>query len=195
LAIRAAGHLSDQRTARAADLFTGTGAVAVHLMAARPRAQVVAVDVDRRAVTCARRNGVTVVLADLGALDAPFHAGVFDVVTAVAPYVPTGELHLLPADVLRHEPWRSLDGGDDGLRFVRGIVGSAARILRPGGWLLLEVGGGQDRALDPTLTAAGFCPAEPWSDQDGDLRGVVAQLMAKRRFRARVVNVAPRGRR
>jgi release factor glutamine methyltransferase len=183
LAIRAAGHLPPRGVARAADLFTGSGAVAVHLTAARPRAQVVAVDADRRAVTCARRNGVRVVLADLDALGAPFPDGAFDVLTAVAPYVPTGDLHLLPADVQRHEPRRSLDGGDDGLQLVRGVVASAARLLRSGGWLLLEVGGEQDRSLAPTLTAAGFGPAEAWSDEDGDLRGIVAQLTAKREIR------------
>ncbi|HLF40008.1 MAG TPA: methyltransferase, partial [Acidimicrobiia bacterium] len=86
---------------RAADLCTGAGAVAAHLLAEAPGAAVVGVDIDVRAVACARRNGVPVLLGDL---DRPLRGEVFDVVTAVAPYVPAGELHLLPADVVRHEP-------------------------------------------------------------------------------------------
>src|SRR6202035_1855547 len=97
---------------RAADLCTGAGAIAVHLMAeASPRA-VVAVDIDIPAVACARRNGVQAVAADL---DRPLRCKVFDLVTAVAPYVPTGELRFLPADVQRYESRLSLDGGNDGL--------------------------------------------------------------------------------
>ncbi|MGH9080338.1 MAG: N5-glutamine methyltransferase family protein [Acidimicrobiales bacterium] len=175
LATRAARHLPARDGARAVDLCTGTGAVAVHLMAARPRARVVAVDIDPRAVACARRNGVRAVLADLDRREPPLRDGVFDVVTAVAPYVPTGQLHLLPADVQRYEPRRSLDGGPDGLHLARRIVASAARLLRPDGWLLLEVGGNQDRGLVATLATSGFAAADVWFDEDGDLRGIAAQ--------------------
>ena len=45
----------------------------------------------------------------------------------------------------------------------------------PGGWLLVEVGGEQDDHLAPTLRAAGFAAAEPWRDDDGDLRGLAAR--------------------
>jgi release factor glutamine methyltransferase len=115
---------------------------------------------------------VQAIVADL---DAPLLAGAFDVVSAVAPYVPTGALHLLPADVLRYEPRMALDGGVDGLDLVRRVVESAARLLRPGGWLVIELGGAQDRTLSPALTAWGFDLAEAWCDEDGDLRGLVAQ--------------------
>ena len=96
-------------------------------------------------------------------------------VTAVAPYVPTGELRLLPADVRRYEPRIALDGGEDGLAVVRRVVSAGARLLRGGGWLLLEIGGDQDRELTPTLDANGFTSIDPWFDEDGDLRGVAAQ--------------------
>ncbi len=169
------GHkqVDEDRTVRAVDLCTGAGAVAAHLMAVRPGAVVVGVDDDARAVACARRNGVPAVRGDL---DLPLRAGAFDLVTAVAPYVPTGELHLLPSDVQRYEPSQALDGGHDGLHLVRRVVASASRLLRPGGWLLLELGGDQDRLLAPTLGAWGFEPAEPWHDEDGDLRGIASRL-------------------
>ena len=171
LAHRAATLLTDR--GRALDLCTGAGAVAAHLMAQVPTAAVVGTDIDVRAAACARRNGVPTVVADLAA---PLrrHQG-FDVITAVAPYVPTGELRLLAADVQRHEPGAALDGGADGLDVVRRVVAAARRLLRPGGSLLIEVGGGQDEALGPTLAAAGFDLVTPWWDDDGDLRGIASQ--------------------
>lgn len=157
----------------AADLCTGAGAIAAYLRAVRPDATVVGVDFDGRAAACARHNGVAVVVGDAGAA---LRTGVFDVVTAVAPYVPTGDIRFLPADVQRHEPRGALDGGVDGLDVVRRVVGAAARLLRPGGWLLVEVGGNQDEALQPALDAHGFGPAQPWFDEEGDLRGVATWL-------------------
>lgn len=157
---------------RAVDLCTGSGAIAIHLMAEAPRATVVGLDIDLRAALCARRNGVATVVADV---DEPLRRQSFDVVTAVAPYCPTGDLRLLPVDVQRYEPRHALDGGDDGLDLVRRIVVSAARLLRPGGWLVLELGGEQDQALSPTLAASRFDLVTSWFDDDGDLRGLVAQ--------------------
>jgi release factor glutamine methyltransferase len=158
---------------RAVDLCTGAGAVAVHLQAAVPRASVVGVDIDVRAARCARRNGVSVVVGDL---DEPLRPRPrVGLVTAVAPYVPTAAIALLPADVQRYEPLRALDGGPDGLDLVRRVVAAAARLLRPGGWLVTEVGGDQDEALLPAL-AAGFATVTRWCDDDGDLRGIAARL-------------------
>ena len=99
----------------------------------------------------------------------------WDLVTAVAPYVPTRELRLLPADVQRHEPRAALDGGEDGLDLVRQVVAAAGRLLRPGGWLLVELGGTQDEGLTPALAASGFDRTRRWYDDDGDLRGLASQ--------------------
>lgn len=174
LARRAAALLSaNPGGGRAVDLCTGSGAIAVHLMAAAPGAAVVAVDLGVAAANCARSNGVKVAIGDLGR---PLRGGRFDVVTAVLPYVPTSELQYLPSDVQRFEPELALDGGDDGLEVARRTVDDAALLLREGGWLLLEIGGQQDRALTPALEDGGFGSVEPWFDDDGDLRGVAAQF-------------------
>jgi release factor glutamine methyltransferase len=175
LARRACARLaaSGGPSVRAADLCTGVGAIAACLAAAVPGATVVGVDIDGPAARCAHRNGVLVVVGDVGT---PLRSGGFDVVTAVAPYVPGHALALLPADVQRYEPRLALDGGDDGLTVVRRVVEDAARLLRTGGWLLLEIGGEQDDALAPVLAQAGFIRAESWWDGEGDLRGVAAQL-------------------
>lgn len=158
---------------RAADLCTGGGAVAASLAARCPAASVAGVDIDAAAVACARRNGVAGVRGDLAA---PLRSASVDVVTAVAPYVPTGELHLLPSDVLRYEPPTALDGGADGLDVLRRVVRDAARVLRPGGWLVVELGGEQDRLLAPALADAGFGDVHTWRDEYGDLRGLMARL-------------------
>ncbi|HEX4776309.1 MAG TPA: HemK family protein methyltransferase [Acidimicrobiia bacterium] len=170
LARRAAGALP--RGGRAVDLCTGSGAIAAHLRATVPSAHVVGVDVDVRAAMCARRNAVPAIVADVRSV--PLRSHVFDVVTAVPPYVPTNAMPLLAADVRRYEPAIAVDGGADGLAVARHVVATAARLLRPGGVLLLELGGEQDDALVPTLAAAGFPSAEPWHDDDGALRGVAA---------------------
>jgi release factor glutamine methyltransferase len=158
---------------RAADLCGGTGAVADHLRASVARAEVVTTDVDARAAECARRNRVPAVVCDLGAALRP---GAFDLVTAVPPYVPTPDLQFLPSDVQRWEPRSALDGGPDGLTVLRRVVTGAARLLKPGGWLVVEVGGEQDGGLGPDLAAAGFGPARSWHDGEGDLRGLAARL-------------------
>lgn len=156
----------------ALDLCTGAGAIAAHLAVARPGATVIGIDRDERAARCAAGNGVRTVVADLAA---PLGAtGRFDVITAVPPYVPSAAVHLLPTDVREHEPLTAIDGGADGLDVARRIVASAADLLRPGGHLLLEVGGEQDELLAPALAAAGLSSGERWYDEDGDLRGLVA---------------------
>ena len=176
LARRAASLVPDH--GRAVDLCTGAGAIAAHLMAQVPTAAVVGIDVDPRAAACARRNGVPTLVADLaGSLREELRV---DVVTAVAPYVPTGELRLLPPDVQRHEPRLALDGGADGLDLVRRVIAAAARLLRPGGWLLVEIGGDQDERLAPTLGAAGFDLVTRWCDDEEDLRGIAARATGQK---------------
>ena len=156
----------------AADLCTGAGAVASCLSAAAPLATAVGVDIDPRAARCARGNGVPTIIGDLGD---PLATSAFDLVTAVAPYVPTAAITLLPLDVRTHEPMLALDGGRSGLDIVGRAIESAARLLRPGGWLLLELGGDQDAAVAPWLAASGFVEATSWVDEDGDLRGLAAR--------------------
>jgi release factor glutamine methyltransferase len=175
LARRAAALLAaaDDDVPAAADLCTGAGAIAAHIRASLPAARVVGLDIDPRAAACARRNGVPALVGDLER--APLRPGAFAVVTAVAPYVPTAAIRLLPADVQRYEPRVALDGGDDGLDVLRRVVAAAAHLLRPGGWLVTELGGDQDRVLLPALAAGGFTGVDPWRDEDGDLRGLVAR--------------------
>jgi release factor glutamine methyltransferase len=134
---------------------------------------VIGTDVDVNAIRCARPNGVLAVRADLGT---PLRDEAFDIVTVVAPYVPTGEIAFLPADVRRYEPDVALDGGEDGLDVVRRASATAARLLKPDGWFLAEVGGNQGDVLERVLATLGSHQPGPWFDDEGDLRGIIAQL-------------------
>jgi release factor glutamine methyltransferase len=160
----------------AADLCTGSGAIAVALGHARPSARVVASELDPVAWRCARDNGVEVYA---GHLDEPLPnelKGHFDVVIAVVPYVPSEELAFLPRDVRDHEPRLALDGGPGGTRVLEQAVWAGARLLHTGGALLLELGGDQDEALRAVLGGAGFELAQRYHDDEADLRGIEATL-------------------
>jgi release factor glutamine methyltransferase len=115
-----------------------------------------------------------------GSLDEPLPAslrGAVDVVTAVPPYVPTDELRLLPRDVRRFEPLAALDGGPDGTEMLAEIVRRSPGWLRPGGWLLLELGGDQAATIRKPLLASGFDETEILLDAEGHPRGVVARWL------------------
>jgi release factor glutamine methyltransferase len=156
----------------AVDLCTGTGAVAAVLGSAHPRAAVVATDVDPLAVACARRNGVRALVGDLDEPLSPSLRGSVDVVTAVVPYVPTEELHLLPRDVFANEPRRALDGGPRGTTVLVRAAEAAARWLRAGGSVLLELGGHQAGEVATTLADLGLSEISVHRDADGQYRFV-----------------------
>jgi release factor glutamine methyltransferase len=126
----------------ALDLFAGCGAIACVVKSRNPHARVVAAELDEAALACARRNaerfGVEVVASDVDAGVAAELEGRVDVLTANVPYVPTRELAFVPHD---GEPDAALDGGGDGLDWVRRVIAVAPRWLRPGGVLLYEQSG------------------------------------------------------
>ncbi|HZB00949.1 MAG TPA: HemK/PrmC family methyltransferase [Actinomycetota bacterium] len=159
----------------AVDLCTGSGAVAAALAAARPAATVLATDIDPVAVACARRNGVRTLLGDL---DEPLPrslVGRVDVMTAVVPYVPHEELHLLPRDVVAHEPRLALDGGTRGTVALARVTPASARWLRPGGHVLLELGGDQAAEVATMLEEAGLTGISVHRDDDGQDRAIEAR--------------------
>jgi release factor glutamine methyltransferase len=173
LALAATDRLPEDGTA--VDLCTGTGAVALVLGRRRPRARVVATEIDPVATACARANGITVFEGDLTEPLPVGLSGQVDVVVAIVPYVPTDELHLLPRDVTAYEPRGALDGGPGGLEFLRRVVVESVSLLRRGGWLLLELGGNEGELLTPLLERHGYHDVEFLTDEDGDLRGISAQ--------------------
>ena len=160
----------------AVDLCTGSGAIAAVLQARRPSARVYASDIDGRAVACAAANGVD---AYCGDLFAPLPGGLerqVDVVAGVVPYVPTAELAFLQRDTFTFESTLPYDGGPDGTGILRRVLIDSARFLRPGGALLLEIGGDQAAALESELARLGYFDVAVLADEDGDLRGIEATI-------------------
>jgi release factor glutamine methyltransferase len=160
----------------AVDLCTGTGAIARTLQAAHAEhgARVMATDLDGRAVACARANGVEAYCGDLfaplpGALE-----GRVDLVVGVVPYVPTPALALLQRDTLTFESPLSYDGGPDGTNILRRVLTEGPRFVRPGGAVLLELGGEEAEALSGDLSRLGYGDIAVLFDDDGDVRGLEA---------------------
>jgi release factor glutamine methyltransferase len=131
---------------RMLDLCTGSGCVAIAAARQRPTSKVVATDISQDALAVARMNA-----ARLGAYNVAFVKsdlfaevrGTFDVITANPPYIPSAEIETLMPDVRDFEPRAALDGGPDGLDFVRRIVEQAPAFLAPGGVLAMEIGAGE----------------------------------------------------
>jgi release factor glutamine methyltransferase len=152
------------------DLCCGSGAVAAAVGAAVEALELHAVDIDPAAVRCARRNLATLGgTAYEGDLDQPLPAtlrGRVAVLVANAPYVPTGEVGLLPPEARIHEPRVALDGGSDGLDIVRRVCAAAPRWLAPGGHVLLEISDPQIPATVQAMTRHGLSPRVARDDLD-----------------------------
>ena len=134
---------------RVLDLCTGSGAIGLCIAHDRSDARVTLADISSEALEVARENarllGAQVETAQ-GDLFAPLAGREFDLIACNPPYIPTGEIGGLQAEVQK-EPRLALDGGADGLDFYRRIADEAPRYLAGGGYLLLEVGIGQAEAV------------------------------------------------
>lgn len=135
---------------RIADAGTGSGAIAVSLARALPRAEVYATDDSRAALAVAEENArrhdvVRRIAFRPGDLLTPVHAYV-DLVVANLPYVTSEDWSKLAPEVRDHEPRRALDGGPDGLDAIRALLQQAPRYLTPGGHIVIEIG---DEQVDP----------------------------------------------
>jgi release factor glutamine methyltransferase len=145
----------------ALDVCTGSGCIAISLAAERPQATVLATDLSPDACALARENAQALGVADRvtvlhGDLYAPLPSEArFDVVVSNPPYIASGEIPTLSAEV-RREPHLALDGGPDGLVLIRKVIEGARRVLKPGGLLAMEIGETQGAALKALLQAAGF---------------------------------------
>jgi release factor glutamine methyltransferase len=138
-------------------------------------AEVLGVDSSPAACACARANGVHALLGDLFEPVPSEWAGTTDLVTAVAPYVPTASLTFLSRDAIAFEGVTSYDGGMDGLDVTRRIIREAPRYLRAGGSLVCEVGGDQRHQLQEDLASCHFSEVIEIKDLEDDLRGFAAR--------------------
>ena len=169
---------------RVLDLCTGSGALAVTLARELPGARVIATDVSPAAAALAARNAgragvaerVDLRTGDLWAAVAGEDP--FDVVVANPPYVRTGELAGLSAEV-RREPALALDGGADGLAVIRPLIAALPAHVAPGGLVAIEHGSDQDADVRALLDATGaFATAVTKADLAGHPRVTSARRPA-----------------
>ncbi|MCI9634793.1 MAG: peptide chain release factor N(5)-glutamine methyltransferase [Hungatella sp.] len=172
------------------DLCTGSGCIAISLMAMGGYDHVTATDLSGEALKVAAANGEQILgaghkiqwrqgdlfqalsgeeryLSDQG----PRKAG-YDIIVSNPPYIPTETIRGLEPEVRDHEPVMALDGDLDGLRFYKSIAGEAGKWLRPGGSIYLEIGHDQARAVTDLLREGGFVNIRVIKDAPGKDRVV-----------------------
>lgn len=130
------------RTGRVADLGTGSGCIALSLAQEGAFTDVIGVDCSADALALAGLNcqvvGVTVTLV-LGDLCRPLRSGAFDALISNPPYLTVGEYSSLDRSVRDWEPAVALVSGEDGMAATARLLDEGREVLRPGGWLALEV--------------------------------------------------------
>ena len=165
------------------EIGTGTGCVAIALSQLLPQATVFATDVSDKALDLARRNAlahhvsnrIRFVREDLFANKQDLR-GWADLLVSNPPYVPTNDLKGLEPE-LQREPRLALDGGKDGLAAIRAIVASAPNLLKPGGFIALEIERRQGPAVSQLLRAAGFSGVAVKKDASGLDRFAIGKMV------------------
>lgn len=133
---------------RVADICTGSGCLAILAALHFPNSQVDAVDLSPDALEVARINVDMYGIADRlklhqGDLMGPVLDQQYDLIISNPPYVDAASMSALPAEY-QHEPNMALAGGNDGLDLVHTLLRQAALTLKPGGWLVVEIGHNRD---------------------------------------------------
>jgi release factor glutamine methyltransferase len=169
------------RPRRLADIGTGSGCLAVTLALEIADSSIAATDLSSAALQVARRNAARYGVAnrveciETSYLDGV--EGVFDVIVANPPYVKDNARNALARDV-RHEPEVALFGGPEGLRDISGVLDAALSKLKPGGWLIMEFGYGQE---DDVRTLVDARAALAVAKIRGDLQGIARTAIILRR--------------
>jgi release factor glutamine methyltransferase len=165
---------------RIVDIGTGSGAIAVALAARLPAAQMTATEISASALAVARENAERNGVADrirflAGDLLAPVAGERFDLIVSNPPYVPEGDRDTLSVEVRDYEPAQALFAGADGLAIYRRLIPAAPAALVSGGFVVLEIGYGQQEPVGSLLAGAGFKEVEFTADLQGIARVATAQ--------------------
>ena len=163
------------------DLCCGSGAIGISLAKICSNVKVTASDISEAALAIAEENAKNLrVRAKFvkGDMFAPHKGKKFDMIVSNPPYIRTNMISILQEEVKVHEPRAALDGGRDGLDFYRIIVDKAADHLKPGGYLMLEIGHDQGEDLRKMLKDSGkYTAAEVIRDLPGKDRVVKCRLV------------------
>jgi release factor glutamine methyltransferase len=150
------------REARALDLGTGSGCLAIALAVHAPRARIDAVDFSSDAIEVARENAARCQAPDRiefhhGDAFAALNGGKrFDLIVSNPPYIATVEINSLEPEVRDYEPRSALDGGADGFDFYRRIAVESGAFLKPGGRVMVELNDNSAPGVEKIFADAGW---------------------------------------
>jgi release factor glutamine methyltransferase len=145
--------LSSRERENILDLGTGSGNIAIALAKELPRARIFAADISARALNVARRNAALQKIRHVDFVRSNLFSAFrrtgarFDFIVSNPPYVSRRDWDGLPAEIRDFEPRLALLAGESGLEFVRRLVRRAGSFLKPGGYLVFEIGDGQRDAV------------------------------------------------
>ncbi len=181
--IAALERLEPAASARVLDLGTGSGAILLAVLAERPAAKGLGVDISEDALAVARENAANLGLAGRTALlrgdwTAGLETDGFDLVVSNPPYIPTADIPALDPEVRQYEPLAALDGGPDGLDAYRVLAPEILRVLKPGGGFVVEIGYDQGPAVTSLFETAGAAELELRKDLGGRDRVVAGRKKA-----------------
>lgn len=130
------------------------------ILAERPAAKGLGIDISEEALAVARENAANLDLdGRLALMRGDWTTGLgdasFDVVVSNPPYIPTADIETLQPEVRDHEPRLALDGGADGLDAYRALAPEILRVLKPGGLFCVEIGFDQSVDVEALFNAAG----------------------------------------
>ena len=173
--------LKGNKAPRILDMCTGSGCIITSLMLEVPEASGTGVDLSEKALEVAIRNARELGTADrtkfvksdlfsaeyFSKKDNAEKVTGYDMLISNPPYIPSGEIEGLMEEVRLHDPRMALDGMEDGLYFYREITRQAMDHIRPGGWLLYEIGCEQGKDVKELLEKEGFIKTEIRQDLCG----------------------------
>lgn len=170
-----------QERRRIADIGTGSGAILLALLSELPDATGIGTDISLEALRMARNNAARLGLTQRAAFVACNYtaalSGPFDLIVSNPPYIRSADIAGLDREVREYDPPRALDGGPDGLAAYRVIAPDAARLLAPGGTLIVEAGYGQSGPIAELMSASGLTPDVP---PKADLAGIPRAVAGRR---------------
>jgi release factor glutamine methyltransferase len=166
------------------DVCTGAGNIALGIACHLPQARVMAADLSPDAVSLARQNAAFLDRKDVvfrcGDLLEPFGEPdlqtAVDMITCNPPYISSARVDGMPAEISRHEPRLAFDGGPFGVKIIRKLIATAPSLLKPGGWLLMEIGLGQGAGVAKMLsTDRQYDQIHTHNDATGQIRVIEAR--------------------
>lgn len=174
------GHKMD---ARVLDLCCGSGCIACAIGHELPATRLVAVDISANALEVCRKNiaanrlsSRAICMQADATSSPPLSMGQFDMIVSNPPYIRSADMRKLDPSVRDFEPSWALDGGKDGLKFYKSIIKYWKALLRPGGYLLFEVGEGQAESVKEMMLTGGFRAVSSKFDTIGVERVVIGKM-------------------